>query len=456
MPKNKSKLDPHDDHRGYNGLGGWWISFKEAKERCCGNEAWWTHKGYQGLEITPAHYAADKPVWLFENGDMYLGQWRHSRQHGWPVEHGLGITYNNYPVKCRGLVCIGEWRKGHIHGMAKSFWLESSRTWRKNEFPASAVRQEEGNKTISRPFIYVGPYNMSYRSGRAAIVTLKDGTQRKGPWQEHAPVGDWWTDHRLSKASSSTITSSQGSSTSVARRPRNVQDDAGSDSDSDPDGQVRKSKRRKHDAHMSFGASKVGDRKRPPADPPADGMRGLSHPEHNNSEEVEPHDVQQQDMNHCKGSAPISPDINGGRKRAARPSVVTSTHRNEGLESAAMRNRRRLLDERLVSQARNAEIEDSDTSQNVDAAGPTQINTSVEDRDEDGRVFEISRWLMVDVIGFDYDNNDEAESYARHIIAFGAHSVHMIIACLTSSDVEGFEWMKPLHRRRLSEKLREH
>jgi hypothetical protein len=114
------------------------------------------------------------------------------------------------------------------------------------------------------------------------------------------------------------------------------------------------------------------------------------------------------------------------------------------------------MDERLVSRARNAEIEDSDTSQNVDAAGPTQINTSVEDRGEDRRVFEIAGWLMVDVIGFDYDNNDEAESYARQIVAFGAHSVHMIIACLTPSDVEDFKWMKPLHRRRLSEKLREH
>ena len=336
MPKKKLKVIPHDDHRGYNGIGGWWISFKEAKEKCCGKEEWWKHQGYQGLEITPAHCPqnpADKPVWLFENGDMYLGQWKYSRQHRWPVEHGLGITYNNYPMKCKGLVCIGEWRKGHIHGMAKSFWLVSSRTWRKNEFPASAIHQKEGNKTISRPFSYLGPYNMSHRSGPGATVTLKDGTQHIGTWQEHAPVGDWWTDHRLSIASSSTIINSQESSTSVARIP----------------------------PHRGRLASNNSD----------------SEERHNHSEEEEPLEGKQQDRNHqgsFNRSAPTSPGTSedDGRKRAARPSVVTSMHRSEGLESAATRNRRRPLDVRSfdeiqgASRAHNAEIEDSDTSQNIE------------------------------------------------------------------------------------------
>jgi hypothetical protein len=415
MPKKKSKLVPYDDHRGYNGIGGWWISFKEAKEKCCGKEEWWKHQGYKGLEITPAHYPvspADKPVWLFENGDMYLGQWKYSRQHRWPVEHGLGITYNNYPIKYKGLVCIGKWGKGHIHGMAKSFWLESSPTWRKNEFPASAIRQKEGNKTISRPFNYLGPYNMSYRSGPGAIVTLKDGTQHIGPWQEHAPVGDWWTDHRLSLPSSSITTNSQGHSTSsVARRPRR--------------GRLT--------------------------------SNNLDSKEQHNSEEEEPPQGQERDRNHpgrLKRSAPACPGISedDGRKRAARPLVVTSIHRNEGLESAASRNMRR-PDSRSFDEIWGAS-EDSDTGQNIDAAGPTQINTSVEDRDEDSRVLEIVVWLMNDVIGFGYDNTDEAKSYARQIVAFGAHSVQMIVACLTSSDVEGFEWMRPLHQRRLSETLR--
>ena len=417
MPKKKSKLAPHDDHRGHNGIGGWWISFKEAKEKCCGKEEWWKHQGYQGLEITPAHFPlkpADKPVWLFENGDMYLGQWKYSRQHRWPVEHGLGITYNNYPSKCKGLVCIGEWRKGLVHGMAKSFWLESSRTWRNNEFPASAIHQKEGNKTISRPFNYLGPYNMSHRSGPGATVTLKDGTQHIGTWQEHAPVGDWWTDHWPSIASSSTTTNSQESSISVARRP--------------------------HRGRLASNNSDSGE---------------------------EPLEGRQQERNHqgnLKRSAPTSPGVSedDGRKRAARPSVVTSMHRNGGLESASTRNRRRSLDSRSfdeirgASRARNAEIKDSDTRQNIDTAGPTQINTSVEDRDEDSRVLEIAAWLMNDVIGFGFNDTIEANSYARQIVAFGAHSVQMIVACITPSDVEAFEWMKPLHRRRLSEKLRNH
>jgi len=427
MPKKKSKIDPVDDHRGCNGIGGWWISFKDAKEKCCGKEEWWKHQGYEGLEITPAHYPArnpvnpaDRPVWLFENGDMYLGQWKYSTQHECPVEHGLGITYNNYPTKCKGLVCIGEWRKGHVHGMANSFWLESSPTWRNNLFPASAIRQKERNKTISRPFNYLGPYNMSSRSGPGAIATLKDGTQHIGTWQEHAPVGDWWTDHRLSRASSSAPTNSQGHSTSVARRPRRGRL-ASNNSDSD---------------------------------------------EQHNSEEEEPlEEGKQLDriQGRFKRSVPTSPGISehdDGRKRAARPSVVTSIHRNECLESAATRNRCRPLDLRSFDEtrgaprARNAEIEEIDSRQDIDAAGPTQINASIEDRDEDSRVLEIVVWLMNDVIGFGYNDTNEAKAYARQIVAFGAHSVPMIVECLTSSDVEGFEWMKPLHQRRLSEKLR--
>ena len=179
--------------------------------------------------------------------------------------------------------------------------------------------------------------------------------------------------------------------------------------------------------------------------------------EQHNTEEEEPLEgKQQQDRNHqgrrFKRSAPTSPGISvdDGRKRAARPSVVTSIHRNEGLESAATRNRRRL-------RARNAEIEDNGSRQNIDASGSTQINTSVEDRDEDSsRVLEIAVWLMNDVIGFGYDDTNEAKSYARQIVAFGAHSIQMIVACITPSDVEGFKWMKPLHRRRLSGKLRNH
>lgn len=62
----------------------------------------------------------DKPFWLFENGDMYLGEWR-KRPGGVLVEHGSGITYNNRPKKYKGMVFIGDWQNGHCKGSGKSF-----------------------------------------------------------------------------------------------------------------------------------------------------------------------------------------------------------------------------------------------------------------------------------------------------------------------------------------------
>jgi hypothetical protein len=79
----------------------------------------------------------------------------------------------------------------------------------------------------------------------------------------------------------------------------------------------------------------------------------------------------------------------------------------------------------------------------------------VTDEGEDVDVLEIAEWLMNDVISFKYNNIAEARLYARRIIAFGAHSAEMIVACLEPNDVEAFTWMKPLHRRRLMKVLSE-
>jgi hypothetical protein len=263
--------------------------------------------------------------------------------------------------------------------------------------PVVIPRGDDGKKNVARPFNYSGPLVKGNKHGpEGVVVVLKNKSLTEGggsgPWKDDQPVGDWWKDH----------------SYECRRRL----------------------------------ASKIFDSA-----------------EQQDSKEEESPEGQQQDRHHpgrSKRSAPISPVIleDDGRKRAARPSVMTSIHQDEGFESATTMNRS--LDRSCASRARNAEIEDIGASQNIDAGGPAQINTSgVEDKDEDN-VLEIAVWLMNDVIGFGYNNTDEAKSYARQIIAFGAHSVQMIVACLAPSDVEGFEWMKPLHQRRLTEKLPGH
>jgi len=75
---------------------------------------------------------------------------------------------------------------------------------------------------------------------------------------------------------------------------------------------------------------------------------------------------------------------------------------------------------------------------------------------EEDHVLEIAQWLMNQVISYGYDNNAEAVEYATRIIQFGAHSVQMIIDCVQPDDVNGFRWMKPLHRRMLKKWLSTH
>ena len=136
------------------------------------------------------------PVWMFENGDMYLGPWKMGTS-GWMVENGFGVTYNKFPQKYQGMCFIGEWKDATIEGFGKCFWLKESYTWRRNYLPASPIRQKGGdcNKCLSRPFVYVGHYQKNRKSDPEATVILKDGTTRIGPWEDGVPVGDWWNDH---------------------------------------------------------------------------------------------------------------------------------------------------------------------------------------------------------------------------------------------------------------------
>lgn len=77
-----------------------------------------------------------------------------------------------------------------------------------------------------------------------------------------------------------------------------------------------------------------------------------------------------------------------------------------------------------------------------------------EDHDDEA-VQNIASWLK-DVIGYDYNNVQETERYARKIIACGAHSVEMILDCVPRSIVDDeFTWMKPVHRLLLKQKLKE-
>lgn len=149
----------YDGKRGGNGgRDGWWVSIEEAREYVVGNEVWWHQAQKMEKRLSVKQYdpsgPPQRPIWMYSNGDMYLGEWKVS--HPKPVENGFGATYTHCPYKYRGVVHVGEYKDGDYHGAGRAFWLESAHSWRKNELHATGIREKtQGGKSKSRPFMYI-------------------------------------------------------------------------------------------------------------------------------------------------------------------------------------------------------------------------------------------------------------------------------------------------------------
>ncbi len=232
MPyKKQRKFDEFDDTRGPHKMGGWWINEEEAmryaSRTCKHGEQWWK-ASVDGKSVELTQHDENGPLakcfWRYENGDMYLGEWRkypastgtgtasrsarNKNIKGTMVEHGFGVTYNHYPAKLAGLVCVGEWQNGKLNGKAQTNWMKKSKAWETNYLAGSEIfKYEEGNdnnngkkdrhrKKKPFPYTYLGKYSDSMKNDSNAYVVLKDGTFRIGPWENGKPVGDWWQDHK--------------------------------------------------------------------------------------------------------------------------------------------------------------------------------------------------------------------------------------------------------------------
>ena len=209
--ENKEKVEDEEEEaseeRGVGLTKGEWITLDEAKDNNPQQVEWWNYPGLGGKVVEAKQHdpsgPRDKPIWQYENGDQYLGQWKAGKS-GMPVENGFGALYNCSPQKFEGLIVVGEFKDGVIHGHAKSFWLESAPTWKNNLLGKSPIRQQinEYGRRISRPFVYEGRYVHDLKHDNKAKVTLKDGTVRVGPWRDGTPISrdgtpicDWFVDH---------------------------------------------------------------------------------------------------------------------------------------------------------------------------------------------------------------------------------------------------------------------
>jgi len=171
-----------------------WITLDEARETT--KSTWWKCEGPFGKQVSETQQGkgpANAPVWLDVNGDMYLGGWKKAKPHGY------GIL-----LRQDGRLLVGHRIDGLLKGPVKRVLLPNCSMWKDNQDPHSPIRDKKKGRGL--PFLYIGQYkNELLRHDPNAVVILKDGTARIGPWKDNKPVGDWWKDHESSSVSKQTL-----------------------------------------------------------------------------------------------------------------------------------------------------------------------------------------------------------------------------------------------------------
>jgi hypothetical protein len=406
-------LQKFDDRRGRAGLGGWWISLDEARRRSIGHENWWTQQDRSGRRVPVQQYDVkgpkSRPVWLFENGDMYLGEWigRGTNGLAHPVEHGLGVTYNNFPIKKKGLIYLGGWKEGLEHGVGYSFWLKSSVAWSNNKLAASEIQDMSTlnghNKHPGLPYCYYGKFDNDVKSDDHAVVSLKCGSTRRGPWRNNVPVdknnepASWYSHDSVAAATGPAAASRQHQEerkiAASAVTPTNKR--KARETTSRPT--QPPSKRR-----GSLFKKKIG----PAAATTYVRTRGVA--------------IKQEEPRDAPGTIEIQDDDSDDDSEAPLVSDLLPIKQEE--------------------------IEESVERQ----ADPTMTNKSQEE--EAARIQEIHDWLAQHVIG-NGPNPDTMQSYACELYELGFESVDMVLTnttkYLTEEHIQSFAWMKPLHKQML-------
>lgn len=161
-----------------------WLSLDEAKKRAHGEVEWWKCPNIDGEQVD--FLQTPNPVW--SNGSkMYVGGWQKHPKKAYFQWHGPGVYYRQ-----DGRILVGKWVDGKLKGLTKRLWCPDAPCWVENRRADSVIKNSEKQGV---PFIYIGKYKGHCKEDKHAVVILKDGTTRKGPWKRNAPVGDWWKDH---------------------------------------------------------------------------------------------------------------------------------------------------------------------------------------------------------------------------------------------------------------------
>jgi hypothetical protein len=381
-----------DGKRGQHGMGGWWVDLDEAQKDALGNKWWLSQIDGRSVPL-PLN---DKPIWKYENGDMYLGEWKKKGatiNRLLPLEEGFGINYNQFPRKCKGLVYIGQWKGGTCHGKGRSLWVESSATWKKNLYPASPIKQMIDGKQQSVPFKYFGTYVNGWKESPDGEVTLKDGTVRRGPWKEGEPVGDWWS------------SSDHDELLVVAQAPNlkhepteNVQNQR-DQTPPPPVQQDSKPPARRFPPRMQRSHAKV---------PPV--------------------------STSCNVAPIVTPTRQQTRQQTRRQQEATAP------KMARPPKKQRVLPSIIDLAPVSTDGEMSPLA--VSAQVPEGQQDDVRDR----RLGQLTHWLATEAIGRSA-LIEEMRNYANELLSQGFHSIEMIVRYCTDNDIASWAWMLPVHKR---------
>ena len=173
-----------EEPRGCNGREGRHIKLEDAAAQFPGVAG--LLKG-QSFEGSPEPFKGGRWVWQYTatadrpGGDLYDGGWAWCDKLHTHVERGRGLMVNTDPDH-RGLVHEGKYRNGQCHGPGKSWWVDSSVAWHRNELP--------GGANGAKPFRFEGEYRKDEKV--SGIRTFKDGRQeqlrRDGTWLALPPA----------------------------------------------------------------------------------------------------------------------------------------------------------------------------------------------------------------------------------------------------------------------------
>lgn len=491
-----------DGYRGGGkGIGGFWIAAnQEAKFQNV--EEWWRNPGVDGKKVPLRQYdpngPKDLPIWRYKGGDMYLGPWKINSD-GTPVEHGYGILFKNEPSKYKGLVAVGDFRNGFLHGKGKSFWLNGSLTWKKNHFPGSPILQDDDNgRWSSRPLILMGKFYRGMLCDKQATVVLKDKTARMGHWFNNDPVGNWIEHPQVDfpegsfavlPADSPTEETAQDSRPKRSSTVRHIiapsPDIRTEETAQDPRRSSRRSSTSRRaitslpadrlteetaqnsrpkrcavkdtEVRVRLGLTKQTGtlldsqrrkRKKPtPIVPGAAQNSTRRHPSAIHHVLINPATPPAVHPDGCTSADSNSNSSSNSSRNSRSKNSRSKKRKGHSSGSSRPRNQRRLSqeEETLGSRSSNAHQGILETEENGLRVVPeSREESSIMNDSLDERKHRLCKWIM-QVIGND-PIQEEMGLYASRFIELGLHSITMIQSRCTAEHVAGFDWMKEFHK----------